>query len=303
MEDLDGALVGTSYGSDESMDDSGLGDTDIIESQQETTASTLVINSAPGNEEKKAKELEMHSSIPTSLYPPPTPQKQTQDSVSTAGPAGLQTSEDVRSSAKSPLTKLTLRATSKLSLPPIGDDDSGLNLEPAYSIVEISKQSEPTVNSTSEINNSPNPVTHHSSHQSPKDTITEATLEEEEEGLGALEENEEEDVVVLKYIFVIDSAVPISRDTRGKLSHSSTLSSANPKQAPIVTGQFQKGKSGTRVDYFLILFIFLITHKISKCFLCYKFYVYDYFYFQKRNKLNPFLTYNQLSCRHNRHLT
>ncbi|XP_024268466.2 proline-rich transmembrane protein 3-like [Oncorhynchus tshawytscha] len=246
MEDLDGTLVGTSYGSDESMDDSGLGDTDIIESQQETTASTLVINSAPGNEEKKAKELEVHSSILTSLYPPPRPPKQTQDSVSTAGPAGLQTSEDVRSPAKSPLTNLTLRATSKLSLPPIGDDDSGLNLEPAYSIVEISKQSEPTVNSTSEINNSPNPLTHHSSHQSPKDTITEATLEEEEEGLGALEENEEEDVVVLKYIFVIDSAVPISRDTRGKLSHSSTLSSANPKQAPIVTGQFQREKEQTQ---------------------------------------------------------
>ncbi|XP_029545960.1 proline-rich transmembrane protein 3 [Salmo trutta] len=248
MEDLDGALVGTSYGSDESMDDSGLGDTAIIESQQETPASPLLINSAPGNEEKKAKELEVHSSIPTSLYPPPTPQKQTQDSVSTAGPAGLQTSEDVRSPAKSPLTKLTLRAPSKLSLSPIGDDDSGLNLEPAYSIVEISKQMEPTVNSTSERNISPNPLTYHSSHQSPKDTITEATLEEDEEerGLGALEENEEEDVVVLKYMFVIDSAVPIRRDTRGKLSHSSTLSSANPKQAPIVTGQFQREKEQTQ---------------------------------------------------------
>eukprot|EP00063_Salmo_salar_P012570 XP_013987405.1 PREDICTED: proline-rich transmembrane protein 3-like [Salmo salar] len=248
MEDLDGALVGTSYGSDESMDDSGLGDTAIIESQQERPASPLLINSAPGNEEKKAKELEVHSSIPTSLYPPPTPQKQTQDSVSTAGPAGLQTSEDVRSPAKSPLTKLTLRAPSKLSLSPIGDDDSGLNLEPAYSIVEISKQMEPTVNSTSERNISPNPLTHHSSHQSPKDTITEATLEEdeEEEGLGALEENEEEDVVVLKYMFVIDSAVPIRRDTWGKLSQSSTLSSANPKQAPIVTGQFQREKEQTQ---------------------------------------------------------
>ncbi|XP_041744482.1 proline-rich transmembrane protein 3-like [Coregonus clupeaformis] len=40
--------------------------------------------------------------------------------------------------------------------------------------------------------------------------------------------------------------VPISRDSRGKQSHTSTLSSANPKQAPIVTGQFRRENEQTQ---------------------------------------------------------
>jgi hypothetical protein len=111
-------------------------------------------------------------------------------------------------------------------LSPIGNEDSGLKLEPEYSTVEISEQMELTVNSTLAIFIYPNSFTASTNLLNPPSVI-EATAEE---GIRALEENEED-------LFVIDSMVPLRSNIRAKQSHSSSLSSA------IVTEQFQTGNS------------------------------------------------------------
>ncbi|XP_010879275.4 proline-rich transmembrane protein 3 [Esox lucius] len=192
-EELAGSSVGRSRGSDESVDDGGLGDEVLIDDDPEP-------QSVPSTRH-----------IPSMFFPAPVPLPPVpRDHVSPAEPDRMAQ------------TKLSLTATSETPVSLVKDDHSGPYLEPGFPTVEISEQMTTTVKL-----------------KKTRPNIARGDGPEK----GRLGENEEQGVVVLKDIFVIDSLEPVSSNTQGKHSHSSTLSSANPGQAPLLTYRSETDKS------------------------------------------------------------
>ncbi|KAJ7999442.1 hypothetical protein DPEC_G00194480 [Dallia pectoralis] len=120
------------------------------------------------------------------------------------------------------MTKLSLTATSGIQLSLVKDDNSDPDLEPENPGLENSGQMKPTGNLTR---------TFESSQRPRHDIARQDSLEKQ-----GLERKEAQDMVV------IDSLDPASSNTKGKQSHSSTQSSANPGQAPCVTNHFKTAK-------------------------------------------------------------